>query len=176
MTIKSITTHFSEKPYGWLELDTTALLIKLFMAQDIKLMLNSTYLQSSDSGLLDVFTKRDIVDRVVVSKREKIAPALLKNVKDLSQILFDKAALPADEDGLMQAFKRMLVIEKESIEKLLGHYQQAHYPGKDVLEDGLEVIQDLIDIRDASTFYRKVRSVRADLELRRTGQRRERFL
>lgn len=164
MTIKSITAHFSEKPYGWLELDTTALLIKLFMAQDIKLMLNSTYLQNGDSGLLDIFTKRDIVDRVVVNKREKISPALLKTVKDLSQILFDKSALPTDEDGLMRAFKLSLSQERDSIEKLIGQYQHAHYPGKDVLEDGLEVIQDLIAVRDASTFYRDVRSARPDLE------------
>lgn len=44
LTIKSISDHFSEKPYGWLEMDRTALLIRLYLAQEIKLMLNSVYL------------------------------------------------------------------------------------------------------------------------------------
>src|SRR5699024_7165570 len=42
MTIKSITTYFAKQPYGWLELDTTALLIQLFKAQEIKLQLSSS--------------------------------------------------------------------------------------------------------------------------------------
>ena len=162
-TVKNITTYFSKQPYGWNEIDTTALLIHLFKAQEVKLLLNSSYLEPEDKDILNYVTKRDFVDRVTVRKRERISPLLLKNVADLCRSLFNVTVLPHDEDGLMQKFKDLLTNEQSKLEELLSHYRRHLYPGKDVLEDGESLLTELITVQDAATFYEKARKMRREL-------------
>lgn len=162
ITIKGITTHFTKQPYGWKDLDIASFIIKLFKGQEIKLQLNSSNLTTSERDLVNYITKRDYVERVVVKKRERISPALMKVVKDLSKEVFEVTALPDDEDGLMNRFKAMLATEKNKINALLAHYQHGFYPGKDVLQDGQDIIEQLVTISDTANFYNKAKQLQDD--------------
>lgn len=162
ITIKGIITHFTKQPYGWKDLDIASFIIKLFKGQEIKLQLNSSNLTTSERDLVNYITKRDYVERVVVKKRERISPALMKVVKDLSKEVFEVTALPDDEDGLMNRFKAMLATEKNKINELLAHYQHGFYPGKDVLQDGQDIIEQLVTISDTASFYNKAKQLQDD--------------
>lgn len=164
MTVKSITTTFANQPYGWRELDTAGVLLQLFKAQEVKLQLTSSQLQLDDPNLINYMTKRDYVDRVVVKKRERISPLLLKNVRDLSKELFGISALPTDEDGMKNRFNELLRQERDKIVDLLANYRNTYYPGEDVLKNGKKVIEELLDINDTSTYYQKVRELRHELK------------
>lgn len=163
ITVKGITTYFSKQPYGWNEIDTTALIIILFKAQEIKLQLSSSYLNSSDKDVINYLTKRDYVDKVIVKKRERISATLIKNIKDLSLRMFEISALPTDEDGLMNRFKQLLSKEQHEINILLVQYQNKFYPGQDVLEEGKKAIEELLSISDSASFYKTVKELKEDL-------------
>ncbi|CAM3140248.1 BREX system P-loop protein BrxC [Filibacter tadaridae] len=163
-TVKNMTTHFSKQPYGWNEIDTTGLLIRLYKTQQVKLLLNNSYLQPEDKEMLSYLTKRDYVDRVVVQKRERISSLIIKGVMDLSRDLFNVTALPQDEDSLMETFIHLLKKEKEHIGTLIAHYAHRNYPGEEVLIDGEKHIKELLEIRDTATFYAKVRELRNELK------------
>lgn len=162
ITIKGITTHFTKQPYGWKDLDIASFIIKLFKGQEIKLQLNSSNLTTSERDLVNYITKRDYVERVVVKKRERISPALMKVVKDLSKEVFEVTALPDDEDGLMNRFKELLASEKNKINVLLVQYRNTFYPGQDVLQDGKESIEQLLNISDTTSFYNKAKQLQND--------------
>ncbi|MCU4838356.1 BREX system P-loop protein BrxC [Bacillus cereus] len=162
ITIKGITTHFTKQPYGWKDLDIASFIIKLFKEQEIKLQLNSSNLTTSERDLVNYITKRDYVERVVVKKRERISPALMKVVKDLSKEVFEVTALPEDEDGLMNRFKELLASEKNKINVLLVQYRNTFYPGQDVLQDGKESIEQLLNISDTASFYNKAKQLQND--------------
>lgn len=162
-TIKGIRNHFAGKPYGWLELDTTALILHLFKAQEIKLTLNSSEIQMDDHHLVNYATKRDYMDRVVVRKRERISPILMKNIRDLSKDLFGISALPTDEDGLRNRFAELLQREREKLIDLVANYRSNHYPGEAVLREGKEAIEALLEINDTATFYKTARDMRHEL-------------
>lgn len=164
MTIKSVTTYFSQKPYGWLELDTIAILLQLFKAQEIKWQLNSSELKLDDTNLIHYVTKRDYVDRVVVKKREQISPVLLKNVRDLSKELFGISALPTDEDGLKNKFNELLYQEKNKLNDLLANYRNTYYPGESILAEGKKRIESIVEIRDTATYFKKIRELRHELK------------
>lgn len=164
LTMKGLTTHFSKQPYGWNDLDITALVITLFKVQAIKLQINSSYLSTSDRELINFLTKRDHVERVLVTKREHISATLMNSVKSLIQSMFGISAVPSDEDGLMNRFKEMLRKEKEDINLLLTNYRNTFYPGKDILVEGKEKIEEVIGLTDTATFYNKVKQVKEDLE------------
>lgn len=163
-TIKGVQNFFSEKPYGWLELDTTALILQLFKLQELRLTLHHTELELEDENLISYLTKRDYIDRVVIKKRKKISQILIKNVRDLSRDLFGISSLPTDEDGLRKRFRELLERESETIEKLLHHYKIKHYPGKDVLELGASLTSELLSITDTETFYHTARTLRNQLK------------
>lgn len=164
ISIKSITTYFAKQPYGWIELDTTAILIQLFKAQEIKLLLNSSEISLSDPNFLNYVTKRDYIDRVVVKKRERISELLLKNVRDLTKELFGISALPKDEDGLKNKFNELLTGEKEKIIDLLANYRNVAYPGEDILTNGKYLITEILQINDTATYFKRVRELRNQLK------------
>lgn len=164
MTIKSITTYFSKQPYGWLELDTIACIVQLFKLQEVSLQLNSSELSLKDASFIDYLTKRDYVDRVVVKKRERISPTLLKNARDVSQELFGISALPTDEDGLKNRFNELLTREKDLLTDLLTNYRHDSYPGEPVLKEGKEIIESILEIRDTPSWFKKVHKVRNELK------------
>ncbi|MUV38423.1 hypothetical protein JNUCC1_02261 [Lentibacillus sp. JNUCC-1] len=165
MTVKDLRDYFSAKPYGWLELDITALLVQLFKSQDIHFRLNTKELQLDDPNLVNYLTKRDNIDRVIVKKRERVSPILLKTVRDVSKDLFGISALPTDEDGLRNRFTELLQSEREVLIDLLANYRQhgVYYPGENVLRKGKKLIDDLLEIGDTATFYKAVREMRRDL-------------
>ncbi|WP_088049429.1 BREX system P-loop protein BrxC [Virgibacillus dakarensis] len=164
MTVKSITTYFAQQPYGWLELDTTSFLLQLFKAQEVKFQLNSSELQLEDNRLIDYVTKRDYVDRVVVKKRKRISPVLLKNVRDLSKELFGISAVPTDEDGMKHKVNELLNLEKEKLTDLLANYRNTYYPGESVLAEGKKVIESVVQVQDTATWFKKLRELRHDLQ------------
>jgi hypothetical protein len=156
ITIKGLTTHFSKQPYGWTELDTTAILVKLFKTQEVKLELNQSIINYSDRDILNYLTKRDYVDKVVIKKRERISQKLLKITKDIIRDMFEITAVPNDEDGLMVRFDKLLKAELIKIEMLLINYRNKAYPGKDILISGKNAIENLLSISDTMSFYEQV--------------------
>ncbi|NMA73232.1 MAG: BREX system P-loop protein BrxC [Bacteroidales bacterium] len=164
LSVKSITTYFSNLPYGWIELDTTAILLQLFKAQEVKFILNSSQLQLNDLNLINYLTKRDYVDRVIVRKRERISEVLLKNARDLIKDMFGISALPQDEDGLKEQFNTLLKNEQEQIIDLLANYRNQYYPGEDILSNGKTLILDILNISDTATYFKKLRELRHDLK------------
>ena len=163
MTVKSVTNHFEEKPFGWLELDIKALLIDLFRNQEIKLQLNNADLQINDKQFFDYILKRQYTERVIIKKRERISAILIKNVRDLSTELFRIAALPTDEDKLQAKFKELLQSERNKLTELNHQYRHhRYYPGENIVKEGQNIIDDILSIQDTTTFYNKVRELRHD--------------
>ncbi|MCQ6266318.1 BREX system P-loop protein BrxC [Fictibacillus sp. WQ 8-8] len=163
VTIKGITTYFSKQPYGWNELDTTAIIIKLFKCQEIKFELNQSNLSTSDRDILNYLTKRDYVDKVVIKKRERISQNLIKITKNIIKDMFGITAVPNDEDGLMVRCKELLQKELNEINLLLVNYRNKVYPRKDILTGGKNSIGDLLSISDTASFYEQIKQVEDDL-------------
>lgn len=163
MTMKSISVLYSKAPYGWTELDTAAIIIKLFKSQEIKLEYNSQYMSAADKDIVSYLTKRENVDRVLIKKRAKTSPKYINNVKDLCKDLFNYSAVPGDEDGLMNRFKDLVKSEVANVRELLVHYEQAGYPGKDILLEGRKAFDEVMTINDSMEFYEKVYELKDDL-------------
>lgn len=163
ITVKGLTNYFSKQPYGWNDLDTTAMMIKLFKNQEIKLELNQSYLSSNDRDLFQYVTKRDYVDKVVVKKRERIPQHLMKAAKDMIKEMFGITAVPMDEDGLMSRFKELLQKELNDIHMLLVNYRNKVYPGQEILTNGKSPMGKLLAIADTGSFYKQVKELEDDL-------------
>lgn len=163
VTMKTILEQYSQSPYGWLDDDIRALVIRLFKAQEIKLQLGSEYLNTSDKNLVQYLTKKDYTDRLKVIKRTKTPEKLINNAKQLIREVFGFTSVPGDEDGLMERFKDLAAKELAAIERLLDRYENNKYPDKEVLDKGKKLFQELLQVKDALAFYEKLYEVKEDL-------------
>jgi flavodoxin len=162
VTVRSATTLFSKAPYGWREKDISAILLKLFKAQEIRLQYNSEYIAANDKESINYVTKRDYTEKVLIKKRDKIDAKLINNVKKLCKDLFNYSALPGDEDSLMQRFKDLVRDEISDIRELVVYYGQANYPGKEVLTNGKQAFEQIISIKDIKMFFEKANALADD--------------
>lgn len=172
MTIKSIISLYSKPSYGWNDLDTLGIVLRLFKMQEVNLQLGSEYLNTSDKELINYLTKRDSQDRLMIKKRLKTPTKYINNVKELSKEVFETTGVPSDEDGLMNRFKTLCESElnKRSTDTgdygiyfLLEEYKNNPlYPGKEILENGQEILEEIIKINDLKEFYEKVYELKDD--------------
>lgn len=153
VTMKTVTSTFQKAPYGWNEIDIEGLIAKLFRVQEVKLQLNSEYLGIEDRDLVRYLTRREYAEKMLVEKRIKVSPALLNTAREICKEVFNKTALPADEDGLLRRAKKFMEEESGRIKALLENYKYAAYPGRNVLDEGSKLFAELSKIKDTGEFF-----------------------
>lgn len=173
MTLKSIISLYSKAPYGWKELDIIGICLRLFKSQEIRLQLGVEYLNINDNNLINYITKKDNQDRLVVKKRIKTPIKYINNVKELAKEVFGHNAMPNDEDELMEVFKKMCQSELTKSNRDTGDYgikflieeykNDKTYPGKDVLEQGEKLFEEIIKIKDVKEFYERLYELKDEL-------------
>lgn len=164
ITMKSILQKFSQAPYGWKELDIQGLVLRLFKSQEIRVIQGGESIAPEDKGVIDLITKREYLERVTLKKRERVKDKYVKVLKDLCTDIFDFSAMPKDEDSMMKIFKGYCKTEITKIDGMLSHYGTiSKYPGKDVLVEGKEVFQEILNENDTIAFFELVSKREDDL-------------
>jgi hypothetical protein len=153
VTMKTVISTFQKAPYGWNEEDIEGLIAELFRAQEIKLQLNSEYLGLEDRDLVRYLTRREYTEKLLVEKRIKVSPVLLNTAREICKEVFNKTALPPDEDGLMRRTKKFMEDEAGQIKALLENYKYAAYPGRGILDEGARLFAELAKIKDTGEFF-----------------------
>ena len=164
ITMKSILQKFSQAPYGWKELDIQGLVLRLFKSQEIRVIQAGESIAPEDKGVIDLITKREYLERVTLKKRERVKDKYVKVLKDLCTDIFDFSAMPKDEDSMMKIFKGYCSTEITKIDGMLSHYGTiSKYPGKDVLVEGKDVFQEIVNENDTIAFFELVSNREDDL-------------
>ncbi|WP_343336882.1 BREX system P-loop protein BrxC [Terrisporobacter petrolearius] len=162
VTVKSIITEFSKKPYGWEELDIQSLIAKLFKEQKVKLECSGENITTSNRDVANYITKRDYVEKTKVKVRKGVPAKQIKSAKDISKDVFFITITQSDEDGVMNEFKSIAKDRLYEIERLLDKYKFARYPGKKVLEIGKDLIEKSLYNREPVEFFKCVDSLYDD--------------
>ena len=80
--MKILLDRFSDKPYGWNEIDIAGITAELFKKERIRLRYNGQYLEPTDSdNVIDALRKSSQVDRVLIIRRVNVDEALLKQLR-----------------------------------------------------------------------------------------------
>ncbi|MEA4892469.1 MAG: BREX system P-loop protein BrxC [Peptococcaceae bacterium] len=170
LTMRGLIEQFSKIPYGWKENDIAGILLTLFKKQEVRLDLSGETISTGDMNVITYVTKRDYLDRVVVKTRVKIPPALLTNAKNIARDVFGKSDVPGDEDGLMARMRDFALKELDrhddlnpGVRQLLDEYSKIRYPGETVLENGKNLLEQLVRIKDIKAFFDYLQNEKDDL-------------
>lgn len=161
--VKPIIEYFTRKPFGWNELDILGLILTLLKDQKINLRYQGTNLSTVTNNTIATLTKTSEQDKIIITPRIDIDDKLLKKVKSIAMELWNKTNIPEDEDGLAKSLRELIVGQISEINSYLSRYEGRKYPGKSLLEKGIEHFEMLKDIIDNISLFKKLEKMEDDL-------------
>lgn len=163
-TVKSIINNFIKAPFGWEELDIQAIIAKLFKDQKIKLEISGENLNTTNREVLNYITKRDYIEKTKVKSRVGVPDNHIKSAKEISNIVFMTTITKFDEDGVMDDFRKVSRSHLNYINELLEKYKLVRYPGKKILLEGKDLIEEVLGYKDPVEFFKTIHSLKDDFE------------
>ncbi|MFB5088357.1 BREX system P-loop protein BrxC [Psychrobacillus sp. PGGUH221] len=165
--VKIIYDRFQDKPYGWKQLDIAGLIAELLKEQRIRIRYNAEYLEPEidTNKLLTVFAKTSEADKGIILKRVKVDETLIRTAKRVCKEVFNTTDLADDEDGLVKDIRVLIEIQIAEIDAYKARYEGRKYPGRSLLDKGLEYFGRFDNKLDNASFFMKLNELEDDLAI-----------
>ncbi|MDY7545494.1 BREX system P-loop protein BrxC [Glaciimonas sp. CA11.2] len=148
--LSDIVEKFARAPWGWKpEWETVLLISRLFMAGEIKLVLEGSDLDARSA--IEPLTKSARFKQVSILRRKTSDAATRAQARDLHRDLFSLIARE-DEDGLVGSCRENFGKLKAELERARVKAEQKHYPGAHNIAKALSQIDKQLAIRDPFEF------------------------
>lgn len=161
--VKPLIDYFGQKPFGWNELDILGIILVLLKDQKINLRYQGSNLTTATSNTVQTIIATSEQDKIIVTLREKIDEELLKEIKNVVRELWSKIDIRDDEDGLAEDIRKLTGFQIEEINSYLAKYGERKYPGKSLLEKGLEYFKELESYPDNIELFKRLIEMEEDL-------------
>jgi len=148
---------FMKKPYGWKSTTISGLIVTLFMAEEIKLRYQKTYLSFNPEEITKYLVRREHSDKVIIEVRKKIDLEIIHAVKSILRDVFDKTAIPDKENDLFEFTKKIFDEQILGLSNIFGKYsEERRYPGKAQIESYDDFLNDIVKISDPFVFLQRI--------------------
>jgi len=148
--LDEVVNRFTGIPWGWKpEWEVVLLIARLFMAGEIKLMMDSADLEPR--AAVEPLTKSARFKQVSLLKRKVADAETLKRARKLHQELFSSLP-PEDEDGLVAATRSRLAGWQSELKGFAPLAASKHHPGLAVIDAAITLIGKQLAIADSFEF------------------------
>lgn len=165
-SMKSIKDRFMKAPYGFVEDDVQWLVAKLFKRGELSFSVNGvsvTMMNKDVEEIINYITKKAFVEKLMMEERVRVQDKDKKVVRDVLKELFHTSSPSDDEDAVMNyfiSFANKLITELRVMKK---DYDRAKYPGLRVIEEGIRIMSDIVQIQSPVEFFQTVSKKQDDL-------------
>ena len=155
-SMKSIKDRFMKAPYGFVEDDVQWLVAKLFKRGELSFSVNGasvTMMNKDVEEIINYITKKAFVEKLMMEERVRVQDKDKKVVRDVLKELFHTSSPSDDEDAVMNyfiSFANKLITELRVMKK---DYDRAKYPGLKVIEEGIRIMSDIVQIQAVMCSY-----------------------
>lgn len=158
--LSDVVDRFAGAPWGWRpELETVLLIARLFMAGEIKLVMEGSDLEPKSA--VEPLTKSARFKQVSILKRKTADAGTRAKARDLHREIFSLQPRD-DEDGLVADYRDNLAKRKTELERAKVKAEQKDYPGATEIAKALQAIDRQLAIRDPFEFLNAMLSNRDD--------------
>ena len=164
-SMKSLLERFMKVPYGFVEDDVEWLVAKLFKDRSISFTLNGapiTQQNKSVDEIVRIITKKEFVEKLMIEKREQVNEIQKRDVKEVMKELFGVSGAPEDDDAMMYSFQNYAQKQLATVQELIRACEGKPYPGKKILLQGKELLQDIVQMQQPSEFFKEISKRRND--------------
>ena len=168
-SIKQALTDFEDAPYGYTELDVEYLIATLYKKGQIALKMNSVIYSPASTNPDDAYkyiTKKEYREKISLAMKEIPKTQWIKSVKTVITDFLGRTVVTDDTDVLTRDFRGYAQTKKASMQTLLREEYQKNekLPGKKLLEKSVRLIDDVLQINDPMTFYKRVDELYGDFD------------
>jgi len=158
--LSDVVDRFAGIPWGWKpEWETVLLIARLFMAGEIKLMLEGSDLDPSSA--IEPLTKSNRFKQVSILKRKTPPPDDIKRARELYKDLFQKLGRE-EEDALVADFRARLTEWQAELKGFVLTANTTHHPGKADIDAALARIAQQLGTRDSFAFIEALLAAKDD--------------
>lgn len=158
--LSDVADRFAGAPWGWRpELETVLLIARLFMAGEIKLVMEGSDLEPKSA--VEPLTKSARFKQVSILKRKTADAGTRAKARDLHREIFSLQPRD-DEDGLVADYRDNLGKRKAELERAKVKAEQKDYPGATEIAKALQAIDRQLAIRDPFEFLNAMLTNRDD--------------
>ena len=148
--LSDVVDRFAGRPWGWKpEWETVLLIARLFMAGEIKLILEGSDLDPASA--IEPLTKSARFKQVSILKRKVADATSLKRARELYKDLFQKLGRD-EEDALVADFRARLTQWQTDLKGFTLTASTPHHPGKVDIDAALSRINQQLGMRDSFAF------------------------
>ena len=148
--LDEVVNRFTGIPWGWKpEWEVVLLIARLFMAGEIKLMMDSADLEPR--AAVEPLTKSARFKQVSLLKRKVADAETLKRARKLHQDLFSNLP-PEDQDGLVASMRSRLAGWQSELKGFAPLAASKHHPGLAVIDGATTLIGKQLAIADSFEF------------------------
>lgn len=163
-TMGDVQRRFSAIPYGWREIDIAAVIAQMIAGQKVAIRYSGSVIQPADRRMPDYLRKRTEIDKTVVAKRRVMDANLIEKTRKFLRGYLNVMDIPGDEDGLIAFVLEKLTAQKDDYSALLQQYGDKKYPDKALVEDGIGLIDAVLQQRrDNTALLTKMLQMQDDL-------------
>ncbi len=146
-SMADIQTRYQAIPYGWREIDVAAVVAMLIYDQKVTVKYAGNTIQPNDAKLPDMLRKKSEIGKTMVSQRQSVSAANLREAKEFLRDYFDVMDVPDDEDGIIAFITDKFLAQKAHYEELLARYEGKKYPDKALVQDAVDLMSDVLSQR-----------------------------
>ncbi len=166
ISMKAVKDRFEGIPYGFVDDDVFYLVARLFKRGEIAFTLQGEYVTLANrevKDILEYIEKKAYAEKLMIEKRERVSDKDKKTVRELMKELFGNPTATDDEDALMSTFLSHVNGMMEEIQLFKGQAEAGKYPGGQVIEKGIRLLNQIRDTKSSGAFFATV--VKAEDEL-----------
>lgn len=164
--LKALMDRFMAAPYGYVAEDIEWLVAKLFKLGKVSLRLNSqdiSLLNTDAKTIIKYLTKREYLDKLLVEIKVHPSDRQLKTVKMIINDYLHYPISSEDDEAVVKTFKDKASRKKKELNDLLVEYRvNQHYPGKKVLTEAVEHLEEVLGIQEVMNFFKTVDRMKED--------------
>lgn len=147
ISLKAIKDRFSQAPFGFLEKDIEWIVAKLFTEGLVGFTMNGktvSRLSDSTDRIIDYITRNRHADKLLIDEKDIPSPRKLRTLKDVSIDLFNKNIMTDDYEQIVYEFTQSAKTLQNELTNKKNLYHTGKYPGKEVIDQGLDLLDDLL--------------------------------
>lgn len=143
-SMADIQSRYQAIPYGWREIDVAAVVARLIYEQKVTIKYAGTTIQPNNPKLPDMLRKKSEIGKTIISKRQVVSVAKMKEVKEFLRDYFDVMDVPDDEDGLIAFIIQKFSDQKAHYEAMDKRYDGRKYPDRGLVQAAIGLMDDVL--------------------------------
>lgn len=164
---KKVEDQFVKAPYGFNEMDIRWILARLFHKGDITFKVSGetiTFRNRREGEIFDYIMKKPWLDRLLMEERVKVPDTCRQAAQNIMADLFKNSNASRDEDTFMADFFRRTDNMIRDMERIRELQKNSFYPGKDVIRQGLSLLNEIKGKTSPLSFYQTLYDREEDFE------------